>query len=91
VRIASKDYLIYDNALMFNIDYLAYNLVSSRTGVEAPNMNSIMKRFSGSLRREALDNFRQLAEVRSRGFSRSASSVRRRDGWEKSSKNFRKN
>jgi hypothetical protein len=43
---------------MFNIDYLAYNLVSARTGVETPNMNRIMERFFGSLRREALDNFR---------------------------------
>jgi hypothetical protein len=42
---------------MFNIEYLAYNLVSVRTGVEAPNMNSIMERFFESLRREALDNF----------------------------------
>jgi transposase InsO family protein len=56
-RIASKVYLIHDNALMFNIDYLAYNLVSVRTGVEAPNMNSIMERFFRSVRREALDNF----------------------------------
>jgi putative transposase len=55
--IARRVYLIHDNALMFNIDYLAYNLVSVRTGVEAPNMNSIMKRFFGSVRREALDNF----------------------------------
>jgi transposase InsO family protein len=42
---------------MFNIDYLAYNLVSVRTGVEAPNMNSTIERFFGSVRREALDNF----------------------------------
>jgi putative transposase len=56
-RITRKAYLIHDNALMFNIDYLAYNLVSVRTGVEAPNMNSIMERFFGSVRREALDNF----------------------------------
>jgi len=55
--IASKAYLIHDNARMFNIDFLAYNLVSVKTGVEAPNMNSIMERFFGSLRREALDNF----------------------------------
>jgi len=56
-RITRKAYLIHDNALMFNIEYLAYNLVSVRTGVEAPNMNSIMERFFESLRREALDNF----------------------------------
>jgi putative transposase len=56
-RITSKAYLIHDNALMFNIDYLAYNLVSVRTGVEAPNMNSILERFFRSVRREALDNF----------------------------------
>ena len=43
--------------LMFNIDYLAYNLVSVRTGVEAPNMNSVMERFFMSVRRESLDNF----------------------------------
>jgi transposase InsO family protein len=54
---ASRVYLIHDNALMFNIDYLAYNLVSVRTGVEAPNMNSIMERFFRTVRREALDNF----------------------------------
>jgi len=55
--VAGKAYLIHDNALMFNIDYLAYNLASVRTGVEALNMNSIKERYFGSLRREALDNF----------------------------------
>jgi putative transposase len=55
--IASKAYLIHDNALMFNIDYLGYSLVSVRTGVEAPNMNSIMERCFRTLRREVLDNF----------------------------------
>ena len=40
-----------------SLDYLAYNLVSVRTGVEAPNMNSIMERFFRTVRREALDNF----------------------------------
>ena len=55
--IATTAYLIHDNALMFNIDFLAYNLVSIKTSVEAPNMNSIMERFFGSLRREALDYF----------------------------------
>jgi hypothetical protein len=42
--LARRVYLIHDNALMFNIDFLAYNLVSIKTGVEAPNMNSIMER-----------------------------------------------
>ena len=55
--IAGKAYLIHDNALMFNIDFMAYNLESVRTSVEAPNMNSVMERFFGSMRREALDNF----------------------------------
>ena len=55
--IASKVYLIHDNALMFNIDFLAYNLVSVRTRVEAPNMNSILERFFRTVRIEALDNF----------------------------------
>ena len=56
-RIASKVYLIHDNVLMFNIHFLAYNLVSIKTGVEAPNINSIMERFFRTMRREALDNF----------------------------------
>jgi len=55
--IASRAYLIHDNALMFNIDFLAYNLLSIKTGVEAPNMTSIMERFFRTVRREALDNF----------------------------------
>lgn len=55
--IAGKAYLIHDNALVFNLEFLAYNLESIKTGVEAPNMNSIMERFFRSLRREALDNF----------------------------------
>jgi hypothetical protein len=54
---ARRVYLIHDNALMFNIDFLACNLVSIKTGVEAPNMNSIMERFFNTVRREALDNF----------------------------------
>ena len=56
-RMASTVYVIHDNALMFNIDFLAYNLVSINTAVEAPNMNSIMERFFRTVRREALDNF----------------------------------
>ena len=55
-RMASTAYVIHDNALMFNIDFLAYKLVSIRTAVEAPNMNSIMERFFRTVRREALDN-----------------------------------
>jgi len=43
--------------LVVLIDFLAYNLVSIKTGVEAPNMNSIMERFFRTVRREALDNF----------------------------------
>jgi hypothetical protein len=43
---------------MFNIEYLAYNLVPIRTGgVEAPKMNSIMERFFRTVRRGALDNY----------------------------------
>ena len=42
---------------MFNIDFAAYGLVSIKTGVEAPNINSIMERFFRTVRREALDNF----------------------------------
>ena len=49
--------MIHDKALMFNIDFLAYSLVSIKTGVEARNMNSIMERFFNTVRREALDNF----------------------------------
>jgi hypothetical protein len=55
--IASKAYLIHDNASVFNLDFLGYNLVSIKTSVEAPNMNSIGERWFGSFRREALDNF----------------------------------
>ena len=56
-RIVGKAYLIHDNALMFNIDFLGYNLASIKTSVEAPNMTSIIERFFRSVRREALDNF----------------------------------
>jgi hypothetical protein len=56
-RMASTAYVIHDNAAMFNIDFLAYNLVSVNTAVEAPDMNSIMERFFRTVRREALDNF----------------------------------
>jgi transposase InsO family protein len=55
--IAGKVFLIHDNASVFNLDFLGYNLVSIKTSVEAPNMNSILERFFGSFRREALDNF----------------------------------
>jgi hypothetical protein len=55
--IARRASLIHDNAFMFNIDLLAYNLVAVKTGVEAPNMNSIIERFFRSVRREALDNY----------------------------------
>jgi transposase InsO family protein len=55
--IAGKAYLIHDNASVFNLDFLGYNLASIKTSVEAPNMNGILERFFGSFRREALDNF----------------------------------
>ena len=42
---------------MFNIDFLACNLVSTTTAVEAPNTNGIIERFFRTVRREALDNF----------------------------------
>ena len=58
---------------MFNIDFLACNLVSVRTGVEEPNMNNNMERFFRTVRKEALDNFLLMAEVRSRRFWRSTS------------------
>jgi transposase InsO family protein len=54
--IAGRAYLIHDYALMFYLDYLAYNLVYVRTCVEAPNMTSIMERFFRTVRREALEN-----------------------------------
>jgi len=41
----------------FIVDYLAYNLVSVRAGVKAPNMNSIMERLFRTARREALESF----------------------------------
>ena len=56
-RMAGTAFMIHDNAPMFNIDFLAYGLVSINTAVEAPNMNSIMERFFRTVRREALDNF----------------------------------
>ncbi|MBP1655722.1 MAG: putative transposase [Bacteroidetes bacterium] len=55
--IARRVYLIHDITLMFNLDFLVYNLVSVRTGVEAPSMNSIMERFFRTVRRETPDNF----------------------------------
>ena len=55
-RMVGTAYMIHDNAPVFNIDFLAYGLVSINTAVEAPNMNSIMERFFRTVRREALDN-----------------------------------
>jgi hypothetical protein len=55
--VAGNAYIIHENALMLNIDFLAYNLKSVKTSVEAPNMNIITERFFVSVRREALDNF----------------------------------
>lgn len=61
--VAGKAYLMHDNALVFNIDYLMYNLVSVRTGIKAPNMNRIRERLFGPVRREALDNFLLISRV----------------------------
>ena len=66
-RTASTAYVIHDNAPMFNIDFLAYGLVSVKTAVEAPNMNSIMERFFRTVRREALDNFLLLSRGQIQG------------------------
>ena len=66
-RMAGTAYVIHDNAAMFNIDFLAYGLVSVNTAVEAPNMNSIMERFFRTARREALDNFLLLSRNQIQG------------------------
>ena len=66
-RMTSTAYVIHDNAAMFNIDFLAYNLASVNTAVEAPNMNSIMERFFRTVRREALDNFLLLGRSQIQG------------------------
>ena len=49
--------MIHDNAVQFNLDYLAYGIKEIRTSVKAPYMNAIGERFIGSVRREALDYF----------------------------------
>jgi transposase InsO family protein len=66
-RMASTAYVIHDNAAMFNIDFLAYGLVSINTAVEAPDMNSIMERFFRTVRREAMDNFLLLSRDQIQG------------------------
>ena len=66
-RMASTVYVVHDNALMFNIDFLAYNLVSINTAVEAPNMNSVIERFFRTVRREALDNLLLLGRTQIQG------------------------
>ena len=66
-RMTSTAHLIHDNGPMFNIDFLAYNLVSVKTAVEAPDMNSIMERFFRTVRREALDIFLLLSRDQIQG------------------------
>ena len=50
-------YLIHDNAVQFNLDYLSYSIKGIATSIMAPNMNSIAERFVKSARVEALDYF----------------------------------
>ena len=50
-------YLIHDRAGEFGLRYQDYGITGITTSIKAPNMNSIAKRFMGSVRRELLDNF----------------------------------
>jgi len=52
-----KCYMIRDNALQFNLDYMDYCIKEVKTSVKAPSMDSICERWIGSVRREALDYF----------------------------------
>jgi hypothetical protein len=56
-------YMIHDNAVQFNLDYLSYSIKGICTSVKSPNMNSISERFVLSARFEALDNFIILNQV----------------------------
>jgi putative transposase len=58
----SMVYMIHDNAAQFKVAYLDYNIMSVRTVVKAPNMNSMAERFVGTIRREVLDYFLLLGE-----------------------------
>ena len=52
-----SDYMMYDNAAQFKLNYLDYGIEGIRISVQAPNMNSIAERFVGSVRCEALDYY----------------------------------
>jgi len=50
-------YLIHDRTGEFCLKYNDYGINGINTSVKAPNMNPIVERFIGSVRREILDHF----------------------------------
>ncbi len=55
--------LIYDNAQQFtSIDYSDYGITGVNISLASPNMNSIVERLNGTIRREALDHFLLFSE-----------------------------